>query len=327
MRKWGTVSILGVLCFLLSSCSPLQQGKSQGSSQAESQNEEVDKDIATKISIHSAELVTETAEDKVLEENRNEWINPEGMILQARIKTPKGYTRVPAEVGSFQEYLRNQPMKPDNSPVLLYDGTEKGNQAAHAAVFSMPLFDNDLQQCADSIIRMYGEYYWTVGAYDQLKFHLTNGFLMDYSSWRSGKRLLVNGNDVSWVQKSGYDDSYETFLNYLKHVMIYAGTLSLDDESTSVNIEELQAGDMFLKGGSPGHCVMVTDVAQDREGNYCFLLSQGYMPAQEFHVLKNPLHAHDPWYYISQLEYPFTTPEYIFQEGSFQRWQGFFSFR
>ena len=50
-----------------------------------------------------------------------------------------------------------------------------------------------------------------------------------------------------------------------------------------------------------------------------FLLAQGYMPAQEFHVLKNPLHEDDPWYYVSELSYPLRTPEYTFNEGSLMR--------
>ncbi len=44
---------------------------------------------------------------------------------------------------------------------------------------------------------------------------------------------------------------------------------------------------MFIKGGSPGHCVMVADVAENRDGSRCFL-AQGYMPAQEFQIIKIP---------------------------------------
>ena len=70
--------------------------------------------------------------------------------------------------------------------------------------------------------------------------------------------------------------------------MIYAGTLSLDGETVPVNVSDIQAGDMFIKGGSPGHCVMVADVAQNRRRSRCFLLAQGYMPAQEFQIIKIP---------------------------------------
>lgn len=247
----------------------------------------------------------------------------EGVNLEARFLPPEGYERVEKERGSFQGYLRTYTMKPDGSPVLLYDGSPKGNQSAHAAVFAMPVFDSDLQQCADSVMRIYGEYFWKMEAYDKIAFHLTNGFLMDYASWMEGKRLKVDGNHVSWVKKAGYDDSYDSFLSYLKYVMVYAGTLSLEEECEAVELSQAQAGDMFIRGGSPGHCVMVADVAEDKDGKKCFLLAQGYMPAQEFHVLKNPLHEADPWYYEEEITYPLKTPEYTFGEGSFQRWKGF----
>ena len=44
------------------------------------------------------------------------------------------------------------------------------------------------------------------------------------------------------------------------------------------------------------------------------------LPAQDFHILNNPLHMDDPWYYASELSYPLKTPEYVFQEGSLKRW-------
>lgn len=250
-------------------------------------------------------------------------VNSEGETLETRFHTPEGYARVLKPAASLQGFLRLYPMKKDGSPVLLYDGSQKADQTVHAAVFAMPLVEGDLQQCADSVMRVYGEYLWSMGAYDSIKFHLTNGFLMDYSSWRSGKRLSVNGNKVSWVQKASYNDTKESFVQYLRQVMVYAGTLSLDKECAAVDLNGIQAGDLFIRGGSPGHCVMVVDVAEDVNGNKCFLLAQGYMPAQEFHILKNPLHEADPWYYSTELQYPFITPEYVFAEGSLKRWSGF----
>ena len=99
----------------------------------------------------------------------------------------------------------------------------------------------------------------------------------------------------------------------------YAGTLSMDAESEPVPADDLRAGDVFLKGGSPGHVVMVVDLCEDGQGDRAFLLAQGYMPAQEFHVLKNPLHEDDPWYYADELRFPLRTPEYTFEEGSLRR--------
>lgn len=312
-----------VVCSVCLGAAVLMSGCVEKRAPAETEQETLQAETAG-IEINTVQPVTYPA---ALNESgtgeKQSLIHPEGETLEERIAAPAGYIRVPKEVLSFQGYLRRMNMKPDGSKVLLYDGSEKGNQGAHAAVFDLSMSDQDLQQCADSVIRIYSEYFWWVGAYDKISFHLTSGFLMDYPSWRDGKRLSVDGNQVSWVKSASYDDSYETFQQYLKYVMIYAGTLSLDEESQPSDIGEIQAGDMFIKGGSPGHCVMVADVAEDEMGNQCFLLAQGYMPAQEFHILKNPLHEENPWYYASELEYPLSTPEYTFQEGSLKRWYGF----
>lgn len=46
------------------------------------------------------------------------------------------------------------------------------------------------------------------------------------------------------------------------------------------------------------------------------MLAQGYMPAQEFHVIKNPLHEGDPWYYEEEMCFPLSTAEYVFGDES-----------
>jgi poly-gamma-glutamate synthesis protein (capsule biosynthesis protein) len=146
---------------------------------------------------------------------------------------------------------------------------------------------------------------------------------MEYSKWRDGNRIVVDGNDVHWSKTEAYDDSYEEFRNYLDMVFAYAGTLSLSEECEPVAVSEMLPGDMFIYAGSPGHCVLVIDAAEDKEGNRCFLLAQGYMPAQDFHVLKNPLHPEDPWFYSSELTFPLETPSWTFEEGSLVRWGDF----
>ena len=64
---------------------------------------------------------------------------------------------------------------------------------------------------------------------------------------------------------------------------------------------------------------MVTDTCKNKNGKKAFLLAQGYMPAQEFHILKNPAHEENPWYYEEEIKFPFITPEYIFEKGSLKR--------
>ena len=166
-------------------------------------------------------------------------------------------------------------------------------------------------------MRVYAEYYWSKEEYDKIKFHFTNGFLVEYSKWRDGNRVTINGNNVSWIKQKSKDTSYECFVRYLRTIFCYAGTLSMDQyESEPTELSRIKAGDVFLYGGSPGHGVMVVDVCENEAGKKAFLLAQGYMPAQEFHLLKNERHPDDPWYYEDEVTYPFSTPEYTFSEGS-----------
>lgn len=246
-------------------------------------------------------------------------INPDGTTLQDRILTPSGFTRVEQPEGSFGSFLHNYPLLPDQSPVLLYDGREKGIQTDHVAVFDMHLSNRDLQQCADSVMRIYAEYLWNAGQYDKIAFHFVSGFLCSYDTWRQGYRIKIQGNQVQWTQSAAPDTSLESFESYLNVVFAYSSTLSMYKESEPADLSDMQIGDVFLRGGSPGHVVMIADVCTNENGDTAFLLAQGYMPAQQFHVLKNPASESDPWYYTSDLTWPFLTPEYTFDEGSFRR--------
>lgn len=70
-----------------------------------------------------------------------------------------GFERTKAKRSSLTTFLREYPLKKAGKPVLLYNGEEKGNQDAHVAVFKLPLEKEDLQQCADSVMRIYAEYF------------------------------------------------------------------------------------------------------------------------------------------------------------------------
>ena len=249
------------------------------------------------------------------------FINPSGKTMVKRILTPEGYKRIKAKKGSFSAFLRNYKLKPDGSPVLLYNGNEKGNQSAHIAVFKLPIENEDLQQCADSIMRVYGEYYYKNKAYNKITFPLGNGFIADFDKWRRGYAISINENSISWIPSSKNNSSYDSFKRFMRIVFAYSGTLNMDNASKKIKLSEARAGDIFIRGGSPGHVVMIADICKNAEGKKAYLLAQGYMPAQEFQVLKNPLHEENPWYYEDEIKYPLKTPEYSFEEGSLRRYR------
>jgi hypothetical protein len=106
---------------------------------------------------------------------------------------------------------------------------------------------------------------------------------------------------------------------YLLSVFRWANTVSLDRQLVGVSDKRhLQPGDLFIKGGAPGHAVLVVDVAEDVRGSRVFLLAQSYMPAQEFQVLHSTDPSLDPWYPatgVGALE----TPEWDFTWDQLKR--------
>ena len=248
----------------------------------------------------------------------SDFINVEGNTIFTRFITPKGYKRVETAEGSFADFIGNYPLEPDGTPVHYFDKREKGGDG-HAAVFSMEVAEEDLQQCADSIMRIYAEYLYKSGNEDKISFKFVDGFVCDYNHWKQGYRVKFADDKPYWEKKTDADNSEETFKKYLRIVFAYSSTLSMENESTPVDISQLKVGDIFIKGGSPGHVVMVADICENEAGEKAFLLAQGFMPAQSFHIIKNPAHSEDPWYYESEVKYPFRTQNYTFDEGSLRR--------
>ena len=249
-----------------------------------------------------------------------ELLDRQGEILQDRILVPKGYTRSKCDSGSFGYYLRHLKLKPDSSEVLLFDGKVKPYKV-HAAVVDMEIGKRDLQQCADACIRLRAEYLRNVDKSSSIHFNLTNGFRMDYSKWKEGYRLQVNGNKTSWAKTAAADNSYASFRKYLDVVFTYAGTLSVEKEIKTISLVEIQPGDIFVVGGSPGHASMVADVAENERGEKIFLLCQGYMPAQDIHIILNPNDPSlSPWFSLKEGE-ALETMEWTFSQYTLGRFE------
>ncbi|MDQ1353594.1 MAG: hypothetical protein QG657_3900, partial [Acidobacteriota bacterium] len=150
------------------------------------------------------------------------------------------------------------------------------------------------------------------------------GFRVDYSKWVQGYRMVVRGNKTSWTHSATPSDSYKDFRQYMKLIFLYAGTLSLAKEITAVNYNDLKIGDIFIKGGSPGHAIIVVDLAtNNNSGEKIYLLAQSYMPAQEIQVLKNPRnHDLSPWYVLDEKDEIIVTPEWTFKNTDLKRFPG-----
>lgn len=238
--------------------------------------------------------------------------------IEQRFPTPPGAVRSTPAEGSFAAYLRALPLLPAGSPVHTYSGALKSRQDVHAAVVDLSVGTKDLQQCADAVIRLRAEHLFAQGRLSEIRSQLTNGFRTSFERWMNGDRIKVVGNTCSWVRSAAPDRSHAALLAYLDVVFIYAGTLSR--ELKAVPEEPIEAGDVFIQGGSPGHAVIVVDVARMSDGRRAFLLAQSYMPAQRIHVLKNLQRPDLGAWYIEGDGDHLRTPEWTFAWTDRKRW-------
>ena len=220
--------------------------------------------------------------------------------LAGRIPAPSGFERVPAPPGSFAEWLRNLPLRPEGTPVRIYDGRLKWSQDKHVAVIDIDTGTRDLQQCADAVMRLRAEYLLASGRARDIAFNDTEG-----------KRLTYRGAP----------SDRKAFQRYMIQVFSYAGTHSLEREMLRATPAGMRIGDVFIKGGFPGHAVLVVDMAvNSATGERQFLLAQSFMPAQDMHILKNPKSA-EPWYKLPPDGGEVITPEWIFQSSQLRRFK------
>lgn len=248
---------------------------------------------------------------------------PAGQTLAERIAPPEGFERLPASPHSFALWLRNLPMKPVGTKVMLHDGRPKWYQGAHFAVLDIDTGKRDLQQCADAVMRLRAEYLLAAGRAREIAFNDTGGAKpISYAKWSNSHRPRLKGQRLSWSRRARPDASYRSFRHYMNVVFAYAGTYSLSKELRPVATEDMVIGDVFIKGGFPGHAVLVSDMVRHPEtGEKRFLLIQSYMPAQDMHVLKNPSDPFGgPWYALP-LGGELDTPEWRFKADSLMRWR------
>ena len=239
------------------------------------------------------------------------YLNKKGMTVETRYSVPNGYKRVSVEKGSFAEFLRNQKLKPYGEKALYYNGKEKASRGIYDSVFDVEIGNQDLHQCADAIMLLRAEYFYSKKEYNKINFHFTSGFEAKYSKWMEGYRINVQGKG-SYVKKANPSNTYKDFKSYMNMVFAYCGTLSLEKEMKLQSLDKMKIGDAFIKGGSPGHVVLIVDMAENDKGEKIFMLAQSYMPAQQTQILINPSDRELGVWYSLKGKDVLITPEWDF---------------
>ena len=249
-------------------------------------------------------------------------ISKDSLTISSRVRVPKGYKRVQYPHGSFQEYLRHYKLKPFGCKIINYDDSEYYWQSGHIGILDISVPKNGLQQCADALIRIRSEYLWDTNRKDEIGFEFTSGHFCSWRTYAEGFRPKVKGNKVSFHKMASKNHSKENFYKYLNLIYMYSGTLSLFNELPKINnVSNLKIGDMLIKGGSPGHIIMICDEVVNDKGEKLFLLFQGNTPAQSVHLVKN-LEDSDlsPWYTL-QKDAIIPVSNYTFGSSNFVRFK------
>lgn len=213
------------------------------------------------------------------------------------IPLPAGFKRLEQPNSSFANWLRSISLKKDKT-VYLYDGRVKPNQLAQFAVLDVPVGTKDLQQCADAIMRLRAEYLFAREDFDRISFTDNEGGVYQFTAPHTREHLE----------------------KYLQQVFGMCGTASLSKQLLHANMRDMQPGDVLIKGGFPGHAVIVMDMAENAGGEKIYLLAQSYMPAQDIHILKNERNETNlPWYELND-EADIYTPEYHFTDQQLKTW-------
>ena len=240
------------------------------------------------------------------------------------IPAPEGYEKIVLNENSFGSWLRLLSLRKNNT-VYLYDGALKANQSWHYRVIDISTGNKNLQQCADAIMRLRAEYYFSQKAYDKIVFYTGDGTKMSFVNYAKGERYAVRSNSLKSYQSGNQHECYsnECLLSFLENVFGYCGTYTIKDMTDlKAAVYEIAPGDVFVTAGSPGHAMMVADVAVNKKtGKKAYMLLQGFMPAQDIHIVHNLNNKSiSPWYELNPNEWV-NTPGKIFALTDLRQWR------
>jgi hypothetical protein len=200
------------------------------------------------------------------------------------------------EKGSWPYFLQHLPLR--KGTILDFEGDPVPDQEKHVWIVDIDVGNRDLQQCADAIMRLRAEYLFSEKRYTEIGFHFTSGHYYSWTDYCKGKRPVISGNKLKFVQKGASSNDHASLRKYLDIVYTYAGTISLEKELKPADAFEI--GTVIITPGSPGHCCIIVDEIT-LNGVKHFQLAEGYTPAQSIYILRNPQQdGISPWYALKK---------------------------
>jgi len=250
------------------------------------------------------------------------WLEGDAISTVAEsIPVPDGFLRVAVAPGSFGEWLRHLPLKPADSGVVLHDGRPVADHGTVAAVVDIDVGRSDLQQCADAVMRLRAEYLFSRRLTGLIGFELYSGERYRFEAYAGGLTPVPTGERIAWRSGPPQDRSHASLRRWLDIVFGFASTRSLAHELRPVDgMADAAIGDVFIHPGSPGHAVIIVDLAVDpTDGRKLALLAQSSTPARDVHILRN---SGDPrlgtWFSLAEGR-PLVTPGRVFAPNELRR--------
>lgn len=221
-----------------------------------------------------------------------------------------------ADENSWSYFLQHLPEK--NAPIVDYKGNIISYQQKHVAIIPYDVGNEDLQQCADALMRLRAEYLFTQKRFDEIGFHFVSGQYYTWNEYCKGLRPIAKGNSVKFITAGVTDRTHASLRKYLDIVYAYASTISLATELKNTNRFEI--GTVIIHPGSPGHCFIITDEAATSSGEKVYKLVEGYTPAQSIYVVRNLQdESLSEWYRLKAG--PISTASYNFNDYKMKKFE------
>jgi len=207
--------------------------------------------------------------------------------LESRFAPPAGFERMGVARDSFGGWLRTLPLAAAHQPVRANDGRVliRANHRYLAAVSTLDIGKRDLQQCADAIMRLHAEWLWSRGRAAEASYP-TGATPIPWTRYLRGEIPHPVGRTFRWRARKPQANDHGSYRRYLDVVFSWANTGSLALRSAKPARADVRPGDFFVLAGSPGHAVLLLDVARHPDGRVVALIGQSFMPAQSFQVLR-----------------------------------------